>query len=255
MEGRLQVVDQATAQRLIVDLRNGQFTERHPVEMARRVWDITLGPSKYVASGAVTTRHAAGFPLHVYDERGRWQVSFGVGEPAFRGELMHLLVRRLALADSSSFWAAPMNEYRLERWTFGGRRLAELVGKREWFTSWLRQPVVRSIDHPPETYVVGLTSNASGLWILFAVSAPQWSEALDTLRDQMGNRLIRPGARYRDSVLELVDPDRGELLATTRLAGSWSGFADPRHLWRTWIDANGQAHTIVAAFHLSTGDM
>ena len=50
---------------------------------------------------------------------------------------------------------------------------------------------------------------------------------------------------------ELVDPVRGTLVASTRLEGSWSGFVGPGRIWRTWIDADGKAHTIVAAVGLS----
>lgn len=59
------------------------------------------------------------------------------------------------------------------------------------------------------------------------------------------------GSRYHDTVLELVDPVRGTLVASTRLEGSWSGFVGPDRIWRTWIDADGKAHTIVAAVGLS----
>lgn len=251
-EGRLQIVDRGHNTRMVLDSRSADVIEQHTIETPGRVWDIVFGPSVYVASGPIATRDAAGFPLHAYDYQGRWQLSFGVIQPAFRGDLMPLLLRWVTPADSSSFWATPMNEYRLQRWTFDGRKLAELAGERRWFTPWVRPPPTRSLDHAPYTYVAGMTSDNSGrLWILFAMPAPEWREALDTLRDQMGNRMIRPGARYRDSVVELVDPSRGILIASARLQGSWSGFADSRHLWRTWIDAGGKAHTIVVAVGLS----
>ena len=254
LEGRLHVVDRSggdTGERIVLSRLTGETIERHGVELARYVWDIAFGQSKYVASGAIATRETAGYPLHVYDERGRWQTSFGVSEPAFRGELRTLLLRWVTSADSSTFWAAPLNEYRLEKWTFEGRRLQELVGDRAWFGTWVSRPVVRSLDRPPEPFFAGLTSDGSRrLWVLVGVPAPRWHEALDTLRDRMGNRLIRPGGRYQDSVLELVDPVEGSLVASMRLQGSWSGFSDSRHLWRTWIDADGKAHTIVVAFGL-----
>lgn len=165
---------------------------------------------------------------------------------------MPLLVRWLSWADSSSFWAAPTNEYRLERWTFDGRKLAELVGDREWFKPWVNRPDDRSPHRPPKPFLSALTSDHAGrLWVLFGIASPRWSEALDTLRDQMGSRLIRPGGIYRNSVLEVVDPTRSALIASTRIEGSWTGFADSRHLWRTWIDAGREARTIVVTlgFH------
>ena len=134
--GHLQVMDRTSNVRMILNSRTGDVVDRLSVEGAMSVWDVTFGPSKYVTSGPVATQSTAGFPLHVYDERGDWQLSFGVADPAYRGDLMPLLVRWLASADSFSFWAAPANEYRLERWTFDGQRLVELVGEREWFNPW-----------------------------------------------------------------------------------------------------------------------
>ena len=250
LQGRLHVMDPIRGERLVLQVPSGTVVQRQRLE-GRFIWDLVFDSSRFVAAGPIATRNAAGFPLHVYNGQGEWKLSFGVEEPAFRGDLMPLLLRRLASTGGPSFWAAPINEWRLERWTFDGHRVAELVGEREWFDPWVHRSRVRSLDRAPETFTVGLAADTLGVWMLFGIAAPEWKEALDTLRDPMGYRMIRPGGRYHDTVLELVDPVRGTLVASTRLEGSWSGFVGPGRIWRTWIDADGSAHTIVAAVGLS----
>ena len=67
----------------------------------------------------------------------------------------------------------------------------------------------------------------------------------------MGNRLIRPGGRYRDTVLEVVDPARSALVTSTLLEGSWLSFADGDFIWKKWFDGAGTAHTIVVTVEVT----
>jgi hypothetical protein len=64
---------------------------------------LVLETGTSVLSGAVATRAAAGYPLHVHDAAGGWLRSFGIEEPVLRPDLQFRLQRWLAPATDSSF--------------------------------------------------------------------------------------------------------------------------------------------------------
>ncbi|HEX7050811.1 MAG TPA: 6-bladed beta-propeller [Longimicrobiales bacterium] len=216
---------------------------------------LSLADGRTVLGGAVKTRQAIGQPLHMFDAEGTWQRSFGVDEPAFRPRLEPLFNRYLAAAGPSMFWAAPVNEYRIELWHADGRLLRTLVLEREWFERWTQYPMP-SRDTPPATRLWGLTMGPRGyLWTLFTAAAEDWADAMEdiTTNREGGPRLVlKEGANYMVNILEAIDPEDGTLLARLRFEenpGIFS-FAGPNPVVKIWHDSNDLPRLQVVPVHL-----
>ena len=97
---------------------------------------IVLADGRTVLGGSIRSRSTAGQPLHIFDSTGKWQRSWGVNNPALHPGLGPLLSRRMAPVAGTTFWAAPVNEYRLELWNADGALLRSLVAPRAWFPRW-----------------------------------------------------------------------------------------------------------------------
>jgi hypothetical protein len=149
IEGRTgHVYDALQGRWTVVDMNTGAATRTAPLPRGNRM--AVLGDGRAVVSGPVALRETAGHPLHVFGPDGVWQGSFGLHEPTLRPDLTVLLWRWLHPVGTTMFWAAPMNEYRVELWDADGRLLRTLVGERQWFPPWYSAEANSgSRDRPP----------------------------------------------------------------------------------------------------------
>ena len=177
--------------------------------------------------------------LHLVGKDGELVRSFGAGccreelpPPPSRGDLSVLdpyrvqelqrldaIDRQLAAAGSGRVWAAYWNRYEVELWDTAGRRLRRVVREAEWFKAWrwdaqeaaaTRRP---SIVHPPEFRA--LQQDDSGrVWTIVSV-APD---------DEGGGR---EGAAVRHTVIEVLDPSAGRLIAAVRVEAPVMDFVGP----------------------------
>ena len=156
------------------------------------------------------------------------------------------LLRQLRRASPQTLWSAAVNSYRIELWTNEGTHLRTLAGKREWFPTWIRA-VSHTPDAPPTPVLVDVMPDDQGLlWILTTIASAKWATALGAEKDIMGNRVQRPGTMYMDTMIEVINVQRGRVVARRRVSDPWSGFAAPGILWRTWVDAEGSPQVELA---------
>lgn len=128
-----------------------------------------------------------------------------------------------------------------------------LVAERDWFQPW-SQSVSHTFDAPPTPTLMDVVTDGRGrLWVLTTIAAKNWVAALDEGKDIMDNQLLRPGAHYRDTVLEVFDLKHGRVIARRVLPRGWSGFADVGWLWRTWVDEAGLPQVDVTRVELVGG--
>lgn len=124
----------------------------------------------------------------------------------------------LATASDGGLWAADVVQYRIERWDRNGRLLLSLDGQRSWFEPQGRLPFV-SRTQPPPPNIVSIVEDAGGLvWLLTAVPDARWREALG--EEVQGTResyvSIADWARFTDSIIEVIDPTAGQVVASLR---------------------------------------
>lgn len=173
-----------------------------------------------------------GLPFHRLDLRAsgaRVLQSFGRDARAevALGE-MHLLVRLVAPSGVAAerFWAVSPFDYIVERFTISGVRERTFRRDAVWFAGGTRGGV-GSPDSPPPTAIAGIAETPSGkVMVLGLVPDSGWMRAWDgvAIADDGSIPLAAlDRSRLLDTVVELLDPDSGELIGSGTLDGF--GFA------------------------------
>lgn len=178
------------------------------------VWLAMVDGGSFVIAAPIRTPARVGYPLHLVNGAGRIVRSFGSTSGAFRPDIPYFDNRTIAHGAPGQVWAAHLNQYRIELWSTEGRKLRELRRTVPWFPAYLanRAPS-RSV--PPPTLLGQVRQDRAGrLWVRIRVPDANW------------RRAVRPGGphgvtvsdhdRYVDTIIEVIDPRRGRLLASRR---------------------------------------
>jgi hypothetical protein len=179
---------------------------------------VVLNNGEVVVSTAIPSREKVGFTLHLLDRRGRVRRSFDempgdvVFDPGLPGR------RALGLsAEPEAFWAASATEYVIRKWSTDGRLVAEFRRTPEWF-----EPHTSEIwphpDTPPAPQMRALDQDSTGLlWVFMARPDDQWFEAVEPDSTWIGGfRWTDNWTPFYDTVIDVIDPARGMLVATFR---------------------------------------
>ena len=169
---------------------------------------LFFSDGSYVVSSDIRTRGRAGHWLHTITEDGKLDRSFGE-----RG--IDLLTR----SGDASFWAANFDSYRIEKWSKEGT-LASVVERRAHGfplpDTTIQRPKVG--DRVPR--IAGIREDAEGrLWVRIFIRTRQEVE----VRDREGRPIklwgMDPDPKATATVIEVLDPKSGEVIATKRFPG------------------------------------
>lgn len=172
-----------------------------------------LGGDRVVLGVPLRSPSRAGLPLHLLDG-GRVVRSFGSTSGAFRPDIPYFDERAIAPAGPGRVWVVHKNRYQVELWSTDGRKLRELRRSVAWFPPHVAERPV-SPDRPPPTTIQQVAVDGAGrLWIKILVPDRDWRRAVRaggphgyTVRDRAG---------YYDTLIEVIDPRRGRVLASRR---------------------------------------
>ena len=145
------------------------------------------------------------------------------------------LKRYPAPRDSTSFWSLHAATYRIDLWDTSGRLIESLRRDAPWLEK-RKETESPSYIAPPPTDLTGLTADSDGLlWILLRVADPEWVGYDVPLADE---RLVEGGSYpgwnrhledgVLDTVLEVVDPELGAVVARAQYDEYFFGFAGPK---------------------------
>lgn len=162
--------------------------------------------------------------------------------------------RELAPADNGRFWAAHPNRYWIEEWELEGIR-RRIVRDAAWFPS---HPggFGFSPDEPPKPMLVDLQVDSRGrLWVLATVADQNWRTALVGLPDEAHGGEVRYVPEdindYLDTVVEVIDPDSGQLLLSSRF-DAFLRFSGPKHVYSVG-GPEGRARLYVGRLEVDAG--
>jgi hypothetical protein len=190
--------------------------------------DVAIGNDHGVVVNAmVRTPEAAGLPLHLVDPvDGSVNHAFGAVVPVLRADQPRTVDRVLAPARCSSacsrVWSALPTRYEIELWDYRSGEFQYALRRRPpWFSPhWQPEVVVPTPDHAPPPYITGMGTDACGrLWVYSLAADPEWREALGPQQER-GGRAFYPVLdvnRYYDTVFEVLDGERGQLVASGRI--------------------------------------
>lgn len=182
---------------------------------------VPVSEEGVLVNATIASQDRIGFPLHLLRQDGSI-VSFGAEVPEYRPGLPRLSTRILAPARGGGAWVAHSTRYELERYDGSGKLLGRWTRSVPWFPA-NRGEVPADLELAPEPRSIAVAEDHRGLlWILLLVPDPRHREAFgpDPHPSPPGRPQIlvmeNPNL-YFDTVVEVFDPVRGRILASTRL--------------------------------------
>lgn len=119
-----------------------------------------------------------------------------------------------------AFWTARANSYELEQYSLQGKRLKVLRRDVEWFAPWQDWNGEPEVSAPPPRIMSVAQDSASGLlWVLILTADRNWKPASSSNSGEKALSTIRDLAGLFDGIVEVVDPDRGTVVASERFSG------------------------------------
>lgn len=149
--------------------------------------------------------------------------------------------RRVLQAPDGSWWTLPMQfRYRLEHWAKGGAPLGVIERRPDWFPPY-QQMISPSREQAPSPMVMDAWFDGSGrIWVLGKTADPRWSDGLSAAAsDSSDVRSIDNADKVYDTVLEVLDPVTGALLAQARFDVSYPFAVEPGVVMRVRTTPNG----------------
>jgi hypothetical protein len=164
---------------------------------------------------------AAAMPVHLYDPEGQRVRSFGLSPSEQQGQPTVGDQRAVSFSWNGGIWIHPYGQYRLELWDTAGVHLKTYVRDAPWITPWRETLSGQPYQAKPFARVVGVHQDREGkLWVYGRVPDKNWQPS-------------RPSGFFEDvydTVMEVVDPVSGKLLAFERFEQDdqllWGFFAD-----------------------------
>jgi hypothetical protein len=178
---------------------------------------LPLDERRSVLNGTFATPDKAGLYLHVLEERALTRSFDDHNASAYRYDLSHIYRRALGQSASGGFWSAYRTEYRIDRWSGSGSREASFTRVADWFRPHLTSGRASGSTGPQPTIRAVREDEAGRLWVLIAVADARWERAVVSTPE--GQTFSDPNDYY-DSIVEVLDPQRREVLATLRLGPS-----------------------------------
>lgn len=212
-------------------------------------WDAAFLADGRLVVASASSR--APLPVLLLTQSGEVVREIGTAPP---GEPLGTM-RRIAIGPDGTIWTmAVLGSWRVERWDTTGASLGEMVREPAWFPPYdSYQPPAPGV--PPQPALQSFWFDSAGrLWVLGKAADPAWADgvgALDARGGDEGTSVITDPDRVYDTVLEVIDPATGELLATTRLDIAWPFTAEPGTLMRVVTTPEGWHRAAMATVRMN----
>jgi len=185
---------------------------------------LPLANSSVVVNGSSYLSDRAGYTLHLVDPSGEITHSFGY---VTRGVELDPEGTTLVLAPApeDAFWAARVNQYRLDKWSPEGAHIRTIKREVDWFEPWDRW--VSPADGTPPSRIAGAWEDGAGnLWVLHVVADEDHDP--DTYVHIRSDEIQGPVDPAFDTIIEVLDANTGQLLASRRFPTRMQGFMNGR---------------------------
>lgn len=193
-----------------------------------------LANDSWMASGMAFTEDHVGYPLHQLTRDGITRRSFGgdmevlVGRPSS--------TQRMIATDTlrDGVWSARPDRYEIEFWTANGERRLTLDRLTAWFPDRDIEGSRNRWQDPIHPRLRDMYVDDSGhVWVLLAVAKEGWKPSPENFGPLSTHWL------NLDTMVEVIDPDSGELVASQRFPWIASAFTNNGSLVSYREDADG----------------
>lgn len=203
------VLDVANARLSVVDA-DLRVIRTAPLTMVPSSEAEFIDDSLIVMNAHTASRDDVGHPLQVMDTRGRRVARLASEGIAYNGALMDHGSRRVSVGPGGTIWAARTDEYLIDEWALDDRHLTRLSYRPDAFP---RKSPPRTRDDPPPPTLLALDVDAEGLiWVVMGLADPRWASAWNEGTTHYDAR-IDDYNLYYDSVIQVIDPTTGTLVA------------------------------------------
>jgi hypothetical protein len=173
-------------------------------------------------------------------------------EDSVQGQLLpfYRRWRSLSRARNGGFWAAHLAEYQIDYWNPRGKRSRILTGTRDWFPGWpdFFEPVV-TVWLPTPNLIAVHQDPAGLLWTVSRIADAHWKPLKKLTRRQLveeRSSVLPPWPPtydpYVDTIIEVIDPETGRLLASRRFDIDLRNQAPADILYSRRVDENGESY-------------
>lgn len=150
--------------------------------------------------------------------------------------------RRIVLAPDGTFWTVPMQyRWRLEHWDSSGAPLGVIERQPSWFLPYDRYDAPTPERAPSPTLMDAWFDASGRLWVLGKAADAKWAAGLGALHPDTGRTVtavVDPDKVY-DTVLEVINPKTGALIAETRFDVSYPFAVEPGVIMRVQTTRDG----------------
>lgn len=200
--------------------------------LARRPHSVVrTADGDFIVSAIHRDPDRAAYRLFRYGQDGSYHGPIGP-RTVFRSDRFRHAIRALSIDPDDGLWAGHFLEYVIDRFAPDGTLAGTFVRDAAFFRPQDRTYAITE-DLGPPTSLAEIAIDRHGLlWTAVNVPDPAWSMNVSDARVIEGRSTIAPEnlSKVWDTVIEVIDPDRGVVLARTRLDGlivSWSMKARP----------------------------
>ena len=175
-----------------------------------------LPDGRLVLRQHIRTPERVGYPFQLVDRSGKIVRSLGSLNPQHRPKEEVKYMRSVASSPKGSlFWTIGYGDYLMELWDTTGARLDALQRETKWFEPYVSElwPITPDGPTPQSQVRIVKVDSENRIWTLVRKAKEDWRMILRSL----------PGGHEEDAsliqnvydwVLEIVDPDTGELLVS-----------------------------------------
>jgi hypothetical protein len=183
---------------------------------------VRLPDDSFVSSSIDAMRDPRSFGLpyqHLSADASQHLRSFGAEPQTIRPGSLGRFRRTLAPTRPGGFWAAHGQRYLLERWDRELRAPVQVIERDvPWFEPY-EEYEGSVLEVRPRPFVRAIQEDEDRrIWVVISVAAENW-EPMPPAQGADGRAVISDAQmnRLRDTLIEVVDPDAGVVLAAYRV--------------------------------------
>jgi hypothetical protein len=170
-------------------------------------------------AASVARAQQVGYPIHLFDQDGKWIKSVGTQRPLLRWNSHMSFTRRLAAGPDGTIWAIPRyGPLVIDVFDGSGGHRRKATYSAEWVPE--KKEPQRQGDPPlPERPPFSVVSDREA-WILTLIPAANWKQGIIRIKDPThGNSapLVGDVSRLFDTVIEVFDMVRRTVTFRMRL--------------------------------------
>lgn len=145
--------------------------------------------------------------------------------------------RTVAPSERGDRWSARVNRYEIELWDEHGRRQRTIVREPEWFRPWTEDYAPERGPGKLQPHLVGTAVDRDGrLWVCVYVPKDRSVQTPSGIPNASAPGFF--GSIY-DTVIEVIDLDKRQLVTSERFSGAVRGFFPGRLMAAEKVESDG----------------